>query len=124
MERTTWLSTLQDEGGTLGRTITPPQGGEHGRRWLAGAFGREEGKGKNRRLLSQCADAETTPLVLKWQETLTYLGDASNNLAHHVCQGGTHVRYCEDMPRSSAHPSVSRTSLLHSNTFLATATLS
>lgn len=78
--------------------------------------------GKKRHLLSQCADAETTPLVLKWQETLTYLGDASNNLAHHVCQA--QVRFCEDMPGSSAHPSVSRTSLLHSNTFLATATLS
>lgn len=75
---------------------------------LPGALGREEGgrggKGKKRRLPSQCADAETTPLVLKWQETLTYLGDASNNLAHHVFQA--HVRFCEDMPRSSAHPSV------------------
>lgn len=67
----------------------------------AGALG---GGGEKRRSLSQCADVETRPLVLKWQETLTYLGDAANNLAHHVCQA--HVRFCEDMPRSSAHSSV------------------
>lgn len=39
MERTTWLSTLQDEGRTPGRTITPPRGGEHGRMRLPGALG-------------------------------------------------------------------------------------
>lgn len=45
MERTTWLATLRDEGRTLGQTITPPEGGEHGRMRRAGAFGREEGGG-------------------------------------------------------------------------------
>lgn len=43
MGRTTWLATLQDEGRTPGRTITPPGGGEHGRMRLPGALGREEG---------------------------------------------------------------------------------
>lgn len=40
-----WLATLRDERHTLGRTITPPGGGEHGRMRPAGEFGRKGGGG-------------------------------------------------------------------------------
>lgn len=47
MERTIWLATLRDACPTLGRTITPAEGGEHGRTRRLGSFG-GEGKGEGR----------------------------------------------------------------------------
>lgn len=65
MGRTIRRATLRAEGRTLGRTITPPEGGEPGRRRPAGSW-EEGGGGVKRRLPSPCAGAETPPLVLKW----------------------------------------------------------
>lgn len=61
-----WLATLQDERHTLGRTITAPGGGEHGRMRSAGEFGRRGG-GRKGGVYSLSAQAPGRCLwFLKW----------------------------------------------------------